>query len=95
MRFPIFVIRALRRRAYHALEVGWWKTRDAATARRYRQRAREVRVIAAEAEDLGLRSALLRVARDYERLALARLRIGKLARNARMKNERTPGKPRR
>jgi hypothetical protein len=56
---------------------------DAAAARRYRERAREVRAIAAEAEDLGLRSALLRVARDYTRLALARLRIGKLGRSAR------------
>jgi hypothetical protein len=53
---------------------------DASAARRYRQRAREVRAIAAETKDAGLRSTLLRVARDYERMAIARLRVGKLAR---------------
>jgi hypothetical protein len=54
---------------------------DAASARRYRQRAREVRAIAAEVQDATVRFALLRIARDYDRLALMRLRMGKLARS--------------
>jgi len=72
---------------------GGVENEDLAAARRYRQRAHEVRSIAADAEDVDLRSALLRVARDYERLALARLRMDKLARSARM-NKRRSGKPR-
>jgi hypothetical protein len=55
---------------------------DAAAARRYLKRAKSVRFIAAETADSTLRSALLRVARDYERMARARLRVGKLARTA-------------
>jgi hypothetical protein len=55
---------------------------DAAAARRYRQRARDLRALAAGIDDPGVRFALLRVARDYERMALGRLRVGKLARSA-------------
>jgi hypothetical protein len=64
---------------------------DAAAAWRYRQRAREVRAIAGEIQDPGVRSALMRVAGDYERMALGRLRVGKLARSKRVK-KRTLGK---
>jgi hypothetical protein len=58
---------------------------DAAAARRYRQRAREIRAIAAEIEDDRQRADLFRIARDYERIALTRLRMGKLARASRRK----------
>ena len=63
---------------------------EAAAARRYRKRAREVRAIAAETKDPNLRTTLLRVARDYERMAQARLRMGKLARASRRKLPKAP-----
>jgi hypothetical protein len=53
---------------------------DAEAARRYRQRAREVRALAKNTEDWTTRAALFGIARDYEAMALARLRVGKLAR---------------
>jgi hypothetical protein len=56
---------------------------DAQAARHYRQRTREVRAVAKEIEDAETRVALLKVARDYEALALPRLRMGKAARSAR------------
>ena len=63
---------------------------DAGAARRYRQRAREIRAIAAEVEDDGQRADLFRIARDYERMALARLRMGKLVRASRRKPLKGP-----
>ena len=63
---------------------------DAAAAGRYRQRAREIRAIAAEMQDDGQRADLFRIARDYERMALARLRIAKLARASRRKPLKRP-----
>jgi hypothetical protein len=59
---------------------------DAAAVRRYRQHARKIRGIAAKAEEPGVRSALLWIVRDYERMAVVRLRIGKLARSMRSRN---------
>jgi len=54
---------------------------DAETVRRYRQRAREVRAIAKGTEEPAIGAALIAIARDYETMALARLRIGKQARS--------------
>jgi hypothetical protein len=56
---------------------------DAAAVRRYRQHARKIRGIAAKAEEPNVRSGLLWIARDYERMAVVRLRIGKLVRSIR------------
>ena len=39
---------------------------DAQAARRYRQRAREVRTVANTIEEMTTRSALLEIARDYD-----------------------------
>ena len=54
---------------------------DADAVRRYRQRAREVRALARNTNDWAIRAALLGIARDYEAMALARVRVGKLARS--------------
>ena len=54
---------------------------DAAAARRYWRRAKEVRAIADSAEDGGSRASLLSIARDYERLARLRIEIGKADRD--------------
>ena len=54
---------------------------DADAVRRYRQRAREVRALAKNTNDWATRAALLGIARDYEVMALARVRVGKLARS--------------
>jgi hypothetical protein len=62
---------------------------DAAAARAYRRHAREIRAIAAAAHDPGVRNGLLWIARDYENMALVRLRIGKLTRS--MRGYRSPG----
>jgi hypothetical protein len=53
---------------------------DAQTARRYRQRAKEIRAILRQTENEDARRMLESVAEDYERLARARIRIGRLAR---------------
>ena len=50
---------------------------EAAAARRYRHRAREVRTIADSMKDKKSRLALPRVAEDYERLARLRIAVGK------------------
>ena len=55
---------------------------DAEAARHYRQRAREVRAVAKKIDEVETRAALLKVAQDYDALALSRLRIGKAARSA-------------
>ena len=62
-------------------EVGATVDEDAQAARRYRQRAREVRAVAKTIQDITTRLALLKIAQDYDAMALARLRIGKAARN--------------
>ena len=54
---------------------------DAEAARRYRQRAKEIRAILQGSEDRVMRKALEGIAADYERLARARIRIGRLARS--------------
>ena len=54
---------------------------DAAAARRYWRRAKEVRAIADGAKDQASRASLLGVARDYERLARLRIEIGKADRD--------------
>ena len=54
---------------------------DAEAARRYRQRAKEIRSILENTEDRVMRKALEGIAADYERLARARIRIGRLARS--------------
>ena len=53
---------------------------DAETARRYRQRAKEIRAILRNTENEDARKMLQSVAEDYERLARARIRIGRLSR---------------
>jgi len=60
---------------------GLWMNEDAAAARRYWRRAKEVRAIADSAEDGGSRASLLSIARDYERLARLRIEIGKADRD--------------
>ena len=61
---------------------------DAEAARRYRNRAKEVRAIAKGAKDREERESLLRVARDYDRMARLRIEIGKADRDsARVSNE--------
>jgi len=55
---------------------------DAAAARRYWRRAKEVRAIADGAKDQASRASLLGVARDYERLARLRIEIGKADRDS-------------
>ena len=50
---------------------------DAATARRYRNRAKEVRAIAESVTERKSRMTLLRIAADYERMARLRVRVGK------------------
>jgi len=59
---------------------------DAEAVRRYRQRAREVGTLAKNVEDWTTRAALLGIARDYETMAVARLRVGKSARATRRRN---------
>jgi hypothetical protein len=54
---------------------------DAAAARRYRQRAKEVRAILQGTEDLKTRTALEGIAADYERMARARIRVGRIVRS--------------
>ena len=54
---------------------------DAEAARRYRQRAKEIRAILESTDDREMRKALEGIAADYERLARARIRIGRLARS--------------
>jgi hypothetical protein len=51
---------------------------DADAAKRYRQRAKEVRAILQTTEDQEMRKALEGIASDYERLARSRIRIGRL-----------------
>ena len=55
---------------------------DAEAARRYRTRAKEVRMIAEDTKDLEARQSLLRVARDYNRMARLRIEIGKADRDS-------------
>ena len=55
---------------------------DAEAARRYRNRAKEVRMIAEDTTNLETRQSLLRVARDYERMARLRIEIGKADRDS-------------
>ena len=55
---------------------------DAEAARRYRNRAKEVRMIAEDTKDPEARQSLLRVARDYERMARLRIEIGKADRDS-------------
>jgi len=50
---------------------------DAAVARRYRKRAKEVRAIAETVLERKSRTILLRIATDYERMARLRVRVGK------------------
>jgi hypothetical protein len=50
---------------------------EAAAARRYRKRAKEIRGIAEGMVDGKSRMTLLRVARDYDRLARLRIAVGK------------------
>ena len=50
---------------------------DAAVARRYRKRAKEVRAIAEAVLERKSRMILLRIAADYERMARLRVRVGK------------------
>jgi flavorubredoxin len=50
---------------------------DAATARRYRKRAREVRAIAEAVTERKSRVVLLHIASDYERMARLRVRVGR------------------
>jgi len=50
---------------------------DAATARRYLKRAKEVRAIAEAVTERKSRVILLRIAADYERMARLRVRVGK------------------
>jgi hypothetical protein len=54
---------------------------DAEAARRYRQRAKEIRAILQSTDDRVMRKALEGIAADYERLAHARIRIGRLAKS--------------
>ena len=63
---------------------------DAEAVRRYRQRAREVRTLAKGTQDLVTRHALLGIARDYEAMALARLRVGKLGRSVKPNDLKRP-----
>ena len=63
---------------------------DAEAVRRYRRRAREVRTLAKNLEDWTTRAALLGIARDYETMALARLRVGKFARATRRARLKPP-----
>jgi len=51
---------------------------DADAARRYRQRAKEIRAILQSTEDEEMRKALEGIASDYEHLARSRIRIGRL-----------------
>jgi hypothetical protein len=60
---------------------GLWMNEDAAAARRYWRRAKEVRAIAEGAQDRESRASLLSIARDYERLARLRIEIGKADRD--------------
>ncbi len=53
---------------------------DAAAARRYRKRAKEVRAIAEALTERNSRIVLLRIAADYERMARLRIRVGKAER---------------
>jgi len=53
---------------------------DAAAARRYRTRAKEVRAIAEAVTERKARMILLRIAADYERMARLRIRVGKTER---------------
>ena len=55
---------------------------DAEAARRYRNRAKEVRMIAEDTKDVAARQSLLRAARDYERMARLRIEIGKADRDS-------------
>jgi hypothetical protein len=63
---------------------------DAAGARLYRRYAREVRAISVAVGDPGIRSAMLWIARDYQVMAISRLRIGKLNRAMRSINADSP-----
>ena len=63
---------------------------DAQAARSYRQRARDVRIVANTIKETTTRSALLEVARDYDALALTRLRIGKAARSIQRTRRKLP-----
>jgi hypothetical protein len=51
---------------------------DLDSAARYRQRAEDLRALAAETRDTKARNALLDVADDYERMAQSRERIDRL-----------------
>jgi len=61
---------------------------DAEAVRRYRQRARDVRRLAKTIEDIATRATPQSIARDYEAMALARLRVGKLARSRKRPGEK-------
>ena len=63
---------------------------DAQAARRFRQRAREVRSVANTTEDVTTRFALLKIAQDYDAMALARLRVGKAARSMKRNVQKPP-----
>jgi hypothetical protein len=63
---------------------------DAQAARRYRQRAREVRTVANTIEEVTTRSALLKIARDYDAMALTRLRVGKATRSMKRTGRKPP-----
>ena len=63
-------------------ESGPGMNEDAEAARRYRNRAKEVRAIAEGAKDRESRLSLLRVARDYERMARLRIAVGKADRDS-------------
>ena len=63
---------------------------DAEAARRYRNRAKEVRMIAEGAKDQETRLSLLRVARDYERMARMRIVVGKADRDSGIGHLKSP-----
>ena len=48
---------------------------DLDSAERYRQRAEELRVIAEATKDIFSKKALIDIAADYDRMAIARVRI--------------------
>jgi len=63
---------------------------DAEAARRYRNRAKEVRAIARGAKDRKSRLSLFRVARDYERMARLRIAVGKADRDSSPRHSNEP-----
>jgi hypothetical protein len=63
---------------------------DAEAARRYRNRAKEVRAIAAGAKDRKTRLSLFRVATDYLDMAWMRIRVGKADRDSNTGHSKEP-----